>query len=115
MSTVLILGCTGMLGNAVTQFFLSETDHKIKLTTRNWDLAQEHFPGECIFEFNAEKDGLNMEIMRGVDYVINCIGVIKPFINDSRSKSIRVNSLFPSTSLIIQSPAILKLILVNLP
>jgi len=88
---VLILGCTGMLGNAVAKHFLSDGTHYAVTTTyRNPNIAF----GEPSVYFDALKTPLD-SLPTGFDYVINCIGVIKPFMAGNTENAIRINSLFP--------------------
>jgi dTDP-4-dehydrorhamnose reductase len=90
MTNVIILGGTGMLGHAVLEEF-------------------KDFPGQVLFtsrgvsgiHFDALRDSiatLSGMIQEG-DYVINCLGITKPHINDDlesdREKARKVNSIFP--------------------
>ena len=68
---VAILGRTGMLGSMVS---------------KTW---QGDFVATSREDFNAETDSIP-----DADWIINCIGVIKPYCNDVQ-RAIRVNSLFP--------------------
>jgi dTDP-4-dehydrorhamnose reductase len=91
MSKVLILGGTGMLGHAVQKEF-------------------EEFPGEVAFTsrsgsgipFDVLSDSvepLGKYVSHG-DYIINCLGITKPHINDDNEQDVAraklVNSLFPA-------------------
>lgn len=85
---ILILGSTGMLGNAVGKYFLN-TNHEITLSYRNKDLVY----GNSIYF-----DPLNTKIdnvIKGYDVVINCIGTIKPFMASSPRDARFINSVFP--------------------
>jgi len=91
MTKVLILGGTGMLGHAVLNQ-LQKTDMEVLSTSR---------AGEGLF-FDAANDaiesiGVNLFPS---DYIINCLGITKPHIDedclDSRALAIQVNSLFPA-------------------
>jgi dTDP-4-dehydrorhamnose reductase len=86
---VLILGSTGMLGNAVGKHFLNNSNYETYLTYRNSDVSY----GNNKQHFDALRDPLGD--LPDVDYVINCIGVIKPNINKSHANSVKINSLFP--------------------
>ena len=91
---ILVLGGTGMLGNAVGRYFL-ETDHEIKLTCRNrktmygQDQDWLHFDLESAMKIDLEM------IIRDFDYVINCIGTIKPFMASDPILSRKINAVFP--------------------
>ena len=89
MIKVLILGSTGMMGNAVGKYFLKQKDYQTVLSYRNDKIAY----GENRFWFDVMES--KTTDLPKVDYIINCIGVIKPFIEEDRHKSIFVNSLFP--------------------
>jgi len=78
-----------MLGSAVGKHFLNKEEYDITLTYRSREVSY----GTNKVWFDAEKASV-LDIPR-VDYIINCIGVIKPFIDDDRAKSIYLNSLFP--------------------
>ncbi len=91
MSTVLILGGTGMLGHAVLEEF-REFAGDVKFTSKS---------GSGI-SFNVLKDptkGLAKHVLSG-DYIINCLGITKPHINDDSEEDVAkarlVNSLFPA-------------------
>jgi len=79
-----------MLGNAVVKHFLTARKYNVSTTYRNKALA---FDGSSI-EFDVVKDSLN-QIPGNFDYVINCIGMIKPFMAQNPMEAIKVNSLFP--------------------
>ncbi len=91
MSSVLILGGTGMLGHAVVEEFRG-FDGDVKFTSRS---------GSGI-PFDVLKDpveGLSKHVHSG-DYIINCLGITKPHIDDDNEQDVAkarlVNSLFPA-------------------
>tara|TARA_R110002020_G_scaffold123525_2_gene280137 strand:+ start:14636 stop:15448 length:813 start_codon:yes stop_codon:yes gene_type:complete len=88
MVKVLILGSTGMLGNAVAKYFLSLPNFKTYITHR----SKLKLNSDSL-HFDALTDDL--ENLPDVDYIINCIGVIKPFMVNKLSDSIYLNSIFP--------------------
>lgn len=102
----MILGATGMLGSMVADFFVRNRRNKVILTTR----GQRTLPpvltsGVTVESFDAEPDGAKNAIhdllaRHRPDYVINCIGIIKPHCKDDdpqgRRRAILVNALFPS-------------------
>ena len=81
-----------MLGHAVTKVFNLDNSFDVLKTSRS------QLPGHL--QFDVEKDDL-AELTKYVnpDWVINCIGVIKPHIDelnpDSVLRAIRVNGIFP--------------------
>lgn len=97
MHNVAILGSNGLLGYALTKFFLEEKYSVIEFNRG----ATTHFPqsrGEKIelSEFNPDQF---LSSLQGVKTVINCIGMIKHRIKndlqDSVSEATLVNSNFP--------------------
>ena len=91
MTNVMVLGGTGMLGHAVLEEFKG-------------------FPGQVLFTSRGDSgihfdvlkdsaDALSSMIQKG-DYVINCLGITKPHINDDlesdRESAHKVNSIFPT-------------------
>ena len=85
---VLILGSTGMLGNAVAKEFSSDDFFDVAKTRRTNEDTQD-------YSFDATKHDLTKQCGTDYDYVINCIGVIKPFINDNLYHSAYINGAFP--------------------
>jgi len=90
MEKVLVLGSTGMLGSAVVQV-LSKSGAEVLGTSRQ---------GKNDVSFNAELDSIEdvFKLFKPA-WIINCIGVIKPHINESESNSVlnavNINSIFP--------------------
>lgn len=89
MVKVLVLGSTGMLGNAVGKHFLEQEKYETILTYRNEQVSY----GKNKLFFDVGKSKIND--LPEVDYIINCVGVIKPFIHNDEEKSVYINSLFP--------------------
>ena len=87
---VLILGSTGMLGNTVTKYLRTNSRLSIIPTHRN-----DMYKLTCnSIKYDLLQDDFNI-LPQNIDYVINCIGIIKPFALKSIEATIRVNSLFP--------------------
>lgn len=87
---IIILGSTGMLGNAVGKYFLNQFgEDTVFLSYRNEKISY----GKNKFLFNAQSG--NLWSIPKCDYIINCIGVIKPFINKNPVASVQINSVFP--------------------
>jgi len=86
MAKTAILGIDGMLGSAVYQVLNKEKINVIGFNRKNID-AQ-------LIDINDLKAYLT-----GFDYLINCIGIIKPYIHDDNpdevKRAIEVNALFP--------------------
>ena len=87
---ILILGSTGMLGNAVSTYFLGHGDYDVTTTYRTNEAA---FDGRAL-RFDALRDPLD-SLAGDYDYVINCIGIIKPFMASDPMAAIQINALFP--------------------
>lgn len=90
---VAVLGSTGMLGFAVGRYFLSSLgEDAVFLSFRNPDLAY----GKNQFYYrplllSAPCPALPSD----VDYVINCIGIIKPHMRAGRDSAVFLNAIFP--------------------
>jgi dTDP-4-dehydrorhamnose reductase len=86
MVKVAVLGINGMLGNTVFGI----------LKNTNMDIT-----GISREELNAQTASIDdiRKAVEGCDYIINCIGIIKPYIHDDNSmeveRAIMVNALFP--------------------
>jgi len=83
MGKILVTGSAGMLGYAVSKYFVSKGYDVIKLTRSDFDIGTE--PHENFIPF-----------LEGVDVAINCAGLIKPTIGKFPiEQALRVNSIFP--------------------
>lgn len=101
----LILGSTGMLGSEVLKVFSDMANYKIYTNIRNYSLKKffriNNLLKITFFKFDAQKDSLNKlkKYITKDTIIINCIGVIKPYINENNQDSvlnaIQINSLFP--------------------
>ena len=82
-----ILGSTGMLGSMVLRYLSLQPDLTLVPTTR-----------ALLDATRAELSDL-VAVLAGCDYAINCIGVIKPRIDEASTvsvqRAIQINSLFP--------------------
>ena len=91
MSKVLILGGTGMLGHAVIEEF-GGFSGKVNFTSRSGS-------GLPFDVLSDPVDSLAKFVGRG-DYIINCLGITKPHINDDNELDVAraklVNSVFPA-------------------
>jgi dTDP-4-dehydrorhamnose reductase len=94
MQSVLILGSQGMLGSSVTKLFESSPNFISHAINRESIFKGKKFDAGSEFEFEQIRN-LNP------DWIINCIGVIKPYIDEMDPKSVenafKINSEFPST------------------
>lgn len=89
---IVVLGATGMLGSMVYAFLKDTAEFNVVGTARN---KTDNF---IHFDANGNSDELRT-ILKGCDYVINCIGITKPYCHDDNMEEVRnavtVNSLFP--------------------
>lgn len=99
MTKVLILGGTGMLGQGVIKAFADSNLEVIVTTRRDGDeISVASVPP---YRFDALTSSLEdfAPLLTPGDYVINCIGIIKPNIKDENSAQRRIameiNGLFP--------------------
>jgi dTDP-4-dehydrorhamnose reductase len=96
MNKILVLGSTGMLGRMVSEYFSQFPEYELFQTFRsiqNNKLVNNH-------KFDAMTDSLEILIEKiKPDYLINCIGIIKPEINErnqsSINRAININTYFP--------------------
>jgi dTDP-4-dehydrorhamnose reductase len=96
---VLILGATGMLGDAVTTVF-KEFEGQVICTSRQALVGLDDSIENRLFD--ADTDALEIvagDLIAG-DYILNCIGIIKTEIDESSQSSCdrarRINSEFPA-------------------
>jgi dTDP-4-dehydrorhamnose reductase len=98
MSTVLILGASGMLGSAFLKEFLDFQGELIATTRTGRSLVAGS--NVSFLKFDAATDDLDSTFSMPIDFVINCIGIIKPYINDSDPKqtetAFEINGAFPN-------------------
>jgi len=94
---IIVLGSTGMLGSAVGKYFLeSAGEENVILSYKQKGVSY----GKYTFHFDAllGYDYLvdTLDFVSSGDYVINCIGIIKPVITPANTcLAILINSLFP--------------------
>ena len=87
---VLVLGSTGMLGNTVTKYLLKNSQLNIIPTHRTDTYKLTHNS----IKYDILQDNLST-LPQNIDYVINCVGIIKPFVLNNIEATIKINSLFP--------------------
>jgi dTDP-4-dehydrorhamnose reductase len=99
MKRILVLGHTGMLGLAVTKELL-KIPGSLTVTQRE-PASQLETSDFKIVELDATDENLRekLDSIGSVDFIVNCIGVIKPHIDDTdsfkRNRAIKINTLFP--------------------
>src|SRR5690242_15807573 len=99
---IIILGASGMLGSMLAEHLSAAPDLQLTLTVR--DRAQtlpaiERGADRVIFDVEHLTQSALDALLEGADWVINAIGLIKPYIRDAQAdtveRAIRVNALFP--------------------
>jgi dTDP-4-dehydrorhamnose reductase len=104
--TVVILGASGMLGSMVVDCLSRDRSISLVATVRASAVAeqfQNFYPDGEWQALDVEHSSLPelVEAIGKPEWVINCIGVIKPHIHEDSSaeieRAIRVNALFPHT------------------
>lgn len=99
MKSVLLIGASGMLGDAVAKQ-LSSLDLHLTLTSRSGSNV-DVFENTKLVEFDARKNRIDSlsEFVDEDTFIVNCIGKLKSQIDESNSDSVReaiqLNSIFP--------------------
>jgi dTDP-4-dehydrorhamnose reductase len=92
MKSVLVLGSQGMLGSSVTELFDKSSKFQLHEINRTSVFDGKYFDASSVTTLKIVKD-LQPE------WIVNCVGVIKPYINESEPKSVEnaftINSEFP--------------------
>jgi len=101
---VVVLGASGMLGSIVVDWLCRDYSLRVTATLRSAELRQSMQDCCPTAEWRVlDIDNLAatdlVDLLDGAEWAINCIGVIKPHINENISaeieRAIRVNALFP--------------------
>jgi dTDP-4-dehydrorhamnose reductase len=101
---IVVLGASGMLGSMVMEYLSTDNSLQVKATVRREALKQilmAQRPGVEVALLDAEEcEGQEIrDIINGNAWVVNAIGVIKPYIRDDHprevERAVKVNSLFP--------------------
>lgn len=93
MEKVVILGSTGMLGNAVRKVFLDWLgEENVRCSKRGLNIDR---PVEFQFEVGVFPHRYDLHVIPDCDWIINCIGVIKPHVEKDIQMAIMANASFP--------------------
>jgi dTDP-4-dehydrorhamnose reductase len=101
---VAIVGCTGMLGAITLDSFVQSDKFDVIAVHRNGKEAKNFlakYPGLETRVLDAETSNIDdiKKAIQGADWVVNAVGIIKPYIHDDDAveseRAVRVNSLFP--------------------
>jgi len=92
MKSLLVMGASGMLGSMVYHYLSQPNQLEVAGSVR--------FHSEDFIFFDAsERVSEQLHSLRDFNYIINCIGVIKPYCKDDDAvginRAIKVNALFP--------------------
>ncbi|TXT64895.1 MAG: dTDP-4-dehydrorhamnose reductase [Promethearchaeota archaeon] len=96
-SNVLVLGVSGMLGSMVFKYLSENKSFKVFGTVRNPNYQEENV---YLFDANdiSQLERSEIEDLK-IDYIINCIGITKPFCKDNDPEGVRrainINANFP--------------------
>jgi dTDP-4-dehydrorhamnose reductase len=101
---VVVLGASGMLGSMVTDYLARDPELEVSATVRKPELigrGRSLIPNVDwrIFDAEASDPSEGLSIVDGSTWVVNAVGVIKPFIHDDNpievERALRVNALMP--------------------
>lgn len=104
MKKVLVLGGSGMLGSMVVDYLESTQNFELSATVKDNELLQKcqsilpkvNWINFNVLDYLSERAFINFD---HYDYVINCIGITKPYCKDDNAdqveNAIKINSLFP--------------------
>lgn len=100
---VAILGAGGMLGSMVLDVFAKRKDFEILATVYSQtDIKKiSKYDNVRLCRIDAERADVDAlkKTLKGSEWVINCIGIIKPHIHDENAaeieRAVRINALFP--------------------
>lgn len=94
MTKVLVLGGSGMLGHAMSEELAKHKSLKVSATFRT--------PGVkdgLLLDASTIRPGEMGSLLQGQDFVLNAIGITKPYIRDDKAgeiaRAVRVNVSFP--------------------
>lgn len=103
MINVLVLGASGMLGSMVLSYLRDQVGVEARGTVRGGVPEKLRTLADMLVEFDASVDPERqlsaIASSFRPDYIINCIGIIKPHCQDNDPdgivRAIRINALFP--------------------
>jgi len=86
---VIVLGSSGMLGSTVMNHFI-DCGYDVTGSIRSGEFIKEN-----VFVFDPTASSTWKNFPKDADYVVNAIGIIKPFMLDNIKDSIYINAIFP--------------------
>jgi len=90
---ILVLGANGMLGSMVYFYFKNYTNFNVSGTYNKNKIHSKLKKFNAVSFIEGKKN--HLKIVKNYDYIINCIGLIKPDTINNTEKAILINSLFP--------------------
>jgi dTDP-4-dehydrorhamnose reductase len=95
LTKILILGATGLLGHRLTNYFYQYNKlNKFKLYVTSRNKSNDNI----YFDVLTKKTFKNIGVLNP-NFIINCIGLIKPLIDNesalSKIRCLKINSIFP--------------------
>jgi len=97
MTNILVLGVTGMLGSMVFNYLSKNPSFNVYGTVRNSKFLNEKIYLFDAYNISQLEDNKFLDLK--IEYIINCIGITKPFSKDDDpegvQKAIRINADFP--------------------
>jgi len=98
---VLVLGANGMLGKMLSLYLDSNKELEITVTSRkSTSFIEKNFKGSYL-KYDVLSNNIDDLISKKdkFGYIVNCIGIIKPKINENDAESVKntiqVNSFLP--------------------
>ncbi|MFC1984226.1 SDR family oxidoreductase [Chloroflexota bacterium] len=83
MKKVGVIGANGMLGDVLSEYFRNKAYNVESITRREFNIAEENIK-------NLDS------VVKSLDFVVNCVGIIKPRIAETPIEEVlKVNSIFP--------------------
>lgn len=100
MKKVLVLGGTGMLGHRVVQYLASTKRYEVHATVRGGSVVDLGFVEHSDVKWHSLTIGPTHApwVLPQVDYIVNCIGITKPNIDNTLEKirrAVSINTTFP--------------------
>jgi dTDP-4-dehydrorhamnose reductase len=104
VTKIIVLGASGMLGSMAVDYLSSDGDIELSATARSREIIKKMSPRASNVAWrllDAERCNIKdiVDALGSADWVINAIGVIKPYIRDDNAaeteRAIAVNALFP--------------------
>lgn len=97
MTNILVLGVSGMLGSMVFDYLSKNPNFKVYGTVRNSKFLKDKIYLFDAYEISQLEDQQFLDLK--IEYIVNCIGITKPFSKDDNPEGVKrailINSDFP--------------------